>query len=188
LNDDQGAALPVALLAPGLALAADTSANLSVQVVPAAPLGTESVINPSNPASAASITDGSGNVWSFGAAINAAFGGYHVLRNGAAQDTPSANGTWQLKKAVDGTMWAMDMAGFQWYHWHDSAWVATGTAPPVDGTNGMPAALENTSNSLSDTPTMHTWLGRIPDSIAGLPSGPLDYFGFDGFFPPNGTD
>ena len=122
-------------------------------------------------------------MWSFGAAINAAFGGYHVLRNGAAQDTPSANGTWQLKKAVDGTMWAMDMAGFQWYHWHDSAWVATGTAPPVDGTNGMPAALENTSNSLSDTPTMHTWLGRIPDLIAGLPSGPPGLLWFRWIFP-----
>jgi hypothetical protein len=157
------------------------------ELFPLQALPPAAVINASNPVSASTITDHAGNVWSFGTVINAAYGGYHVLRQGAAQDTPSVNGTWQLMRDSAGSVWAMDMAGFEWYNWRGGAWVATGTAPPVAGP-GMPALLEVFPNTLTDTSTLRTWLGRTPDTIGGLPSGPLAYFGFDGFFSPPGKD
>jgi hypothetical protein len=128
---------------------------------------TSSVINPNNPVSAATITDGAGATWSFdksGGAPTTYQGDWPILRNSVSTNPASGSG-WQLKN-VGGTMYTYSMRDNNWYQWSGSAWSSFGSAPPVSGP-GIPhlvGAFWGDSNTFS-------WFSRYPDTAGGSPSG-----------------
>jgi hypothetical protein len=71
------------------------------------------------------LTDASGRLWSFGAAIDAK--NSHILLNGT--QSPSGGGGAQMTIDTAGVLWALNSNG-SWFYFTASGWVSNGTTGP----------------------------------------------------------
>jgi hypothetical protein len=78
-----------------------------------------------SPSSNSTITDGSGNVWSFGPANAGSPSNFEVMQNGSPAD-----GAYGLLMVIDttGTMWHLNSQG-AWYFWNGGGWTSQPSGP-----------------------------------------------------------
>ncbi len=88
------------------------------------------------PGEPSTLTDASGGIWSFGAAVNAT--NSRILLNGA----PSPSGGAGAKMIIDtaGVLWALNSNG-SWFFFHSSGWVGNGTNGPNFAIASKPGAI-----------------------------------------------
>jgi hypothetical protein len=88
------------------------------------------------PAVPGTLTDASGRVWSFGAAVDA--NDYRIYLNGS----PSPSGGGGAKMTIDtaGVLWALNSNG-SWFYFNASGWVSNGTTGPNLAIASKPGAF-----------------------------------------------
>jgi hypothetical protein len=88
------------------------------------------------PGAANALTDASGRVWSFGAAVDA--NNARILLNGA----PSPSGGAGAKMIIDtaGVLWALNSNG-SWFFYNASGWASNGTTGPNFSITSKPGAI-----------------------------------------------